>query len=100
MTNHYHLALTTSEANLSRAIQQLNGDYAQCWNWRHDRGGHLFEGRFKAQVVQDGRYLANVCRYIVLNPGRVQIVAAAKDWRGGGLSRVGGPAPPPHVPRR
>jgi putative transposase len=81
MTNHYHLALTTREANLSRAIQQLNAEYAQWWNWRHERAGHLFEGRFKAQVVQGGRHLANVCRYVVLNPVRAQIVDAAEDWR-------------------
>src|SRR3954466_1537135 len=74
MSNHYHLALTTREANLSRAMQQLNGDYAQWWNWRHERVGHVFQGRFNAQVVQDGRYLANVCRYIVLNPVRAGIV--------------------------
>ena len=56
MTNHYHLTVTTSEANLSRALHQLNGDYAQWWNWRHDHAGHLFEGRFKDQVVQDDKY--------------------------------------------
>ena len=80
MTNHYHLALTTRQANLSRAMQQLNSDYAQWWNWRHDRAGHVFEARFQAQVVQDGRYLAHVCRYIVLNPVRARMVAAPEDW--------------------
>jgi putative transposase len=80
MTNHYHLAVTTIEANLSRAIQQLNGDYAQWWNWRHNRVGHVFQARFNAQIVQDGGYLANVCRYIVLNPVRARMVAAPEDW--------------------
>ena len=80
MTNHYHLALTTLHANLSRAIQQLNGDYAQWWNWRHHRAGHVFQARFNAQIVQDDRYLANVCRYIVLNPVRARIVAVPDDW--------------------
>src|SRR3954462_7614026 len=50
MTNHYHLAVTTTDANLSRAVQQLNGDYAQWWNWRHQRTGHLFQARFHAQI--------------------------------------------------
>jgi len=80
MTNHYHLALTTVEANLSRAMHQLNGDYAQWWNWRHDRVGHVFQARFNAQIVQDDRYLATVCRYIVLNPVRAGIVATPEDW--------------------
>ena len=81
MTNHYHLALTTADANLSRAIQQLNGDYAQWWNWRHQRSGHVFQSRFHAQVVQDEAYLVNVCRYIVLNPVRAGIVDAPEHWR-------------------
>ena len=80
MTNHYHLTFTTSEANLSRALQQLNGDYAQWWNWRHDHAGHLFDGRFKDQVVQDNKYLVNVCRYIVLNPVRAGIVSTPEGW--------------------
>jgi REP-associated tyrosine transposase len=80
MTNHYHLALTTVDANLSRAMQQLNGDYAQWWNWRHHRVGHVFQARYNAQVVQDSRYLAHVCRYIVLNPVRARMVVLPQDW--------------------
>jgi REP element-mobilizing transposase RayT len=81
MTNHYHLAVTTTEANLSRAVQQLNGDYARWWNWRHHRVGHVFQARFHAQVVQDDVHLANVCRYIVLNPVRAGMVRAPEQWR-------------------
>jgi putative transposase len=80
MTNHYHLALTTTDANLSRAVQRLNADYAQWWNWRHERSGHVFQGRFHAQVVQDGPYLANVCRYVVLNPVRAGVVDEPHQW--------------------
>jgi len=80
MTNHYHVALTTSDANLSRAMHQLNGDYAQWWNWRHERAGHVFQARYNAQIVQDDRYLATVCRYIVLNPVRAGMVDAPEDW--------------------
>ena len=80
MTNHYHLAVTTTEANLSRALQQLNGDYAQWWNWRHQRVGHVFQARFNAQIVQDDAYLVNVCRYIVLNPVRAGIVCSPELW--------------------
>jgi REP element-mobilizing transposase RayT len=80
MTNHYHIAVTTTEANLSRACQQLNGDYAQWWNWRHKHVGHVFQGRFDAQIVQDDAYLLNVCRYIVLNPVRAGMVSTPEQW--------------------
>ena len=80
MTNHYHLAVTTTEANLSRAIKQLNGDYAQWWNRRHRRVGHVLQGRFGSQIVQDGEYLLNVCRYIVLNPVKSQLVRTPARW--------------------
>jgi hypothetical protein len=80
MTNHYHLAVTTTDANLSRAMQHLNGNYAQWWNWRHRRVGHVFQARFKAQIVQDEVYLANVCRYIVLNPVRAGVVRSPAHW--------------------
>jgi putative transposase len=80
MTNHYHLAVTTTDANLSRAFQQLNGDYAQWWNRRHQHVGHVLEARFGGQIVQDDAYLLTVCRYIVLNPVRAGIVAAPEQW--------------------
>jgi REP element-mobilizing transposase RayT len=80
MSNHYHVAVTTTDANLSRAFQQLNGDYAQWWNWRHQHVGHVFQARFHAQVVQDDTYLLNVCRYILLNPVRAGMVPASEEW--------------------
>lgn len=80
MTNHYHLALTTTDANLSRALQQLNGDYAQWWNRRHRHVGHVFQARFYAQLVQDDMHLLNVCRYIVLNPVRAGMVSMPDQW--------------------
>ena len=80
MTNHFHLAITTTDANLSRAIQQLNGDYARWWNWRHERVGHVYQARFDSQLVQDDAYLVNVCRYIVLNPVRAGIVESPEQW--------------------
>ena len=80
MTNHYHLAVTTTDANLSSAMRQLNGEYASWWNWRHRHVGHVFQGRFNAQVVQDELYLANVCRYIALNPVRAGMVESPEHW--------------------
>ena len=53
MDNHFHLLLETPEANLSRTVQWLNVSYSVRFNRRHDRVGHLFQGRFKAVVLED-----------------------------------------------
>lgn len=65
MTNHYHLLIETPEANLSRGMRQLNGVYTQALNRRHGRVGHIFQGRFKALLVEKDGYLLELCRYIV-----------------------------------
>ena len=80
MTNHYHLAITTMEPNLSRAMQHLNSRYAQWWNRRHDRVGHVFQARFHSQVIQDDAYLVNACKYIALNPVRAGMVSSPEGW--------------------
>jgi REP-associated tyrosine transposase len=79
MRNHYHLLVETQEANLSRAMRQLGGVYTQDFNRRHDRTGHLFQGRFKAILVEKDSYLLELSRYIHLNPVRVGEVA--KPWQ-------------------
>jgi hypothetical protein len=81
MPNHYHLVVRAPDANLSNAMQYLNSVYSQWWNHRHQRCGHVFQGRFKAQVVQRDRYLLAVFRYVVLNPVRGGLVANPKDWK-------------------
>ena len=58
MTNHFHLVIGTPEPNLSRGMQWLNGKYAGWFNARHDRCGHLFQGRFKAVLVEKEAYFA------------------------------------------
>ena len=57
MSNHYHLIIETPLGNLSRAIQRLNGDYALYFSRRHRKPGHLFQGRFKAMLVEKETYL-------------------------------------------
>lgn len=71
MDNHYHLILETPEANLSPAVQWLNGSYSGWFNRRHRRRGHLLEGRFKAIVVEPQRWGLELSRYVHLNPVRV-----------------------------
>lgn len=80
MPNHFHLVVQTPRGNLSRAMAQLNGTYAQWFNRRHDRVGHVTQGRFKAQVVQHHRYLLAVCRYVLLNPLRAELADDPIDW--------------------
>jgi len=68
MDNHYHLLIETVDANLSKGMRNLNGVYTQCFNRTHRRVGHVFQGRFKAILVERESYLLELCRYIVLNP--------------------------------
>jgi hypothetical protein len=81
MSNHYHLLLETSEGNLSAGMKLLNSAYAQYFNHTHDRTGHLFQGRFKAIVVEKESYLLELSRYIVLNPVRSGIVKSPDDYK-------------------
>ncbi|MDZ7925374.1 MAG: hypothetical protein U5M23_15275 [Marinagarivorans sp.] len=61
-------------------MKYLNGTYTPSFNRGHQRVGHVFQGRFKAIMVERDSYLLELCRYIVLNPVRAQMVRAAKDW--------------------
>ena len=81
MPNHHHLIVRTLHGNLSRFVRQVHGVYAQWWNKRHGRVGHVFQARFKAQVIEDGLYLLRACRYVLLNPVRGHLCAAPQDWR-------------------
>jgi REP element-mobilizing transposase RayT len=81
MANHYHLLIETPKANLSIGMRQLNGIYTQSFNRRHQRVGHLFQGRFKAILVEKEAHLLELCRYVVLNPVRVKGGASAQSWK-------------------
>jgi REP element-mobilizing transposase RayT len=80
MDNHYHFVLQTQKPNLSRLMRHINGVYTQSYNRRHDKVGHLFQGRFKAVLVDRDAYLLEVCRYVDLNPVRAGMVKRARDW--------------------
>ncbi len=80
MGNHYHLLIETPEANLSRGMKHLNGLFCQEFNRRHNRVGHLFQGRFKAILIDKDEYLLTICRYIVLNPVRAGITEKIDEW--------------------
>jgi hypothetical protein len=81
MDNHYHLVIETPEANLSKGMRQLNGIYTQRYNRRHRTVGHLFQGRYKAILIQKESHLQEVCRYVVLNPVRAKAVEKVEQWK-------------------
>jgi putative transposase len=78
--NHYHFVLQTHQPNLSRLMRHINGVYTQAYNRRHRKVGHLFQGRFKAVLVDKDAYLLEVCRYVDLNPVRASMVKRPEDW--------------------
>ena len=80
MTNHYHLLVETPAANLSRGMRHLNGVYTQNFNRGHEHVGHVFQGRYKAILIEREAHLLKLCRYVVLNPVRAGLAARATDW--------------------
>jgi REP element-mobilizing transposase RayT len=80
MTNHVHLALETGKVPLSRILHGLQSSYTQAFNRRHHRSGHLFQGRYKAFLVDAGRYFLALLRYIHCNPLEARLVERAEDF--------------------
>jgi putative transposase len=80
MNNHYHLLVETPYANLSQGMRQLNSVFTQSKNRKHHRVGHLFQGRYKAILIDKDAYLLELCRYIVLNPVRANMVSSPEEW--------------------
>ena len=72
MSNHFHLVVHTPQANLNRFMQRFNTTYTVYFNRRHSRSGHLFQGRYKALLVDADSYLLELSRYVHLNPVRVK----------------------------
>ncbi len=80
MDNHYHLLIDTPDGNLSPGMRQLNGVYTQLFNKRHNKTGHIFQGRYKAILIQKESHLLEVSRYIVLNPVRAKALKSPVEW--------------------
>ena len=80
MDTHYHVVVATTTAQLSAGMQALNGRYAQLFNHRHRRRGHLFEGRFRSWLVRDERHLEATCTYVLQNPVKAHQCATAAEW--------------------
>ena len=96
MDNHYHLLLETPDGNLSLGMRQLNGVYTQAFNRRHNRAGHLLQGRYKGILVQKDSHLLEVSRYVVLNPVRARMAETADAWKWSSYrATAGGAGHPP-----
>jgi REP element-mobilizing transposase RayT len=80
MTNHYHIVIETIRPTLSAGMRHLNGVFTQYINRAHQRVGHVFQGRYKAILVERDAHLLELSRYVVLNPVRAGITQAAADW--------------------
>lgn len=94
MNNHYHLIIETPDGNLSRGMRQLNGVYTQTFNIRHNRVGHIFQGRYKAILIQKDSHLLEVSRYVVLNPVRARLVQSPAQWKWSSYSATAGKETP------
>lgn len=81
MDNHYHLLIETPDGNLSLGMRQLNGIYTQKYNYLHGKTGHVFQGRYKAILVDKESYLLELCRYVVLNPVRAKMISKPEEWK-------------------
>jgi putative transposase len=81
MRNHYHLLLETPQGNLPEIMQHINGAYTTYFNVKRKRSGHLFQGRYKAILVEADEYAAELCRYIHLNPVRAGAVSVPEQYR-------------------
>ncbi len=95
LSNHYHLIVETPDANLSLGMRQLNGVYTQRFNRTHCSVGHVFQGRFKAILVEKDSYLLELSRYVVLNPLRAKMVRKLENYPWSSYLATCGQVPPP-----
>ena len=93
MGNHYHLVVDAMQVALATGMRRLNGIYAQRFNGRYDRTGHLFGARYEARVVEGDESLERTCLYVIHNPVRAGLCRTADEWPWGGLGE-------PELPRR
>jgi putative transposase len=93
MNNHDHLFVETPRANLAAGMQYVNGGYTIGYNRRHGRVGHLFQGRYKAVLIESEGHYWELSRYIHLNPVRARLVQRPEQWAWSSYSGY-------HAPRR
>lgn len=92
---HFHLIIETPEGLLSKGMHDLNGAYSQAFNRKHNRVGHVMQGRYKSPVIEDDSHFLGVARYIVLNPVYDKLVVQPELWRWSSYAATAGSAPAP-----
>jgi REP element-mobilizing transposase RayT len=95
MPNHFHLALETPRTNLGSGMRHLNGSYAQRFNVRWERVGHVFQGRYRSVLVERESHLLEVVRYVVLNPVRAGLCDSPGTWPWSSFRATAGLEPTP-----
>jgi REP element-mobilizing transposase RayT len=80
LPNHYHLIVESSREALSKGMQRLNGLYAQRFNRRHDRVGHLFQNRYASYVIENEEYFERAIAYVRANPVEAGLCERIEDW--------------------
>lgn len=95
LSNHYHLLLETPTGNLSQIMRHINGAYTTYFNVKRKRAGHLFQGRFKAFLVEFNEYAQELSRYIHLNPVRAGMVERPEAYRWSSYQSYIGQSPAP-----
>ncbi len=95
MTTHYHMVVETPDPDLDRGIHFLNGAYAQYFNRRYGRNGHLFGDRYFSRVIERDEHALEAPRYVDLNPVRAGVCASPEEWRWSSYRALVGLAPAP-----
>jgi len=90
MGTHFHLIVHTPEPTLSRGMQHLCGSYAQWFNWKYGRRGHLFGRRFGSVHIVTDEHLLEAHRYVALNPVRAGLCKRPESWRWGSFRALAG----------
>lgn len=88
MTNHVHLVIETSEISIGTIMKRINQIYTQYFNNKFNLVGHLFQGRYFGEIIEEDRYVLEVSRYIHLNPVRANMVENAEDYKWSSYSMI------------
>jgi REP element-mobilizing transposase RayT len=95
MSNHVHLVIATNEGNLWYVMQLVHSRYAQAFNFRHKRVGHLFQGPYGCNVIEDDGHLCTLLRYVDLNPVQARLCDRPEEWEWSSCRALLGKTPPP-----
>ncbi|HYK74224.1 MAG TPA: transposase, partial [Pseudoneobacillus sp.] len=97
MKTHIHLLLETKDIPITEIMKPIHTQYAVYFNKRYDLVGHVFQGRYKSELITDARYFLNASRYIHMNPLEAEIASVLQDYYWSSYSSYFTPTPNPLV---